>query len=255
MNIFLSNDDGYFSEGILLLAKELSKDHQVTIVAPNKPQSAAGHALTMHKPLRVKYYPDLSEQYGAEVYSCSGKPADCVTIGIIEIMKERPDLVISGINNGANLATDIVYSGTVSAAMEAAMMGYKSIAASINEFNPKHMDTAVQVIAKVVKQYPIDQMDNNFVLNVNVPDIPGEKIKGIRVAPQGKIVYNDIVTKGNDPFGNDFYWIGGTKPTISEPGCDADMVKQGYVTVTPLTFMMTDLDKMDRVKSIFDEIE
>ena len=136
MNILLVNDDGYFSQGILPFARALSAKHKVTIVAPHKPQSAAGHAITMHKPLRVKRFEELGEEYGCDIYSCSGKPADCVILGIFEVLEERPDLVISGINFGANLGTDVIYSGTVSGALEAAMMGYPAIAVSLHSFNP-----------------------------------------------------------------------------------------------------------------------
>lgn len=255
MNIFLTNDDGYFSDGILSLARALSNNHRVTIVAPHKPQSAAAHALTMHKPLRIKYFQEISRECGAEVYSCSGKPADCVTIGILEVMKDnKPDLVISGINNGGNLATDVAYSGTVSGALEAAMMGYTAIAASVNSYEPKHMDTGVRVVSRLVAQYPFENMDNSYVLNVNIPDIAYDEIKGMTVVKQGKIRYHDIVTKGMDPFGNVFYWIGGTNPTVGDMDCDAGMIKNGYVTITPLTYMVTATDKMTLVEAAIKEM-
>ena len=238
MNIFITNDDGYLSYGILGLAEVLAKKHRVTIVAPHNPQSGAGHALTMHKPLRIKYFPELSEKHHTKVYSCSGKPADCAKIGIDEVIKQKPDLVLSGINLGANLGTDVIYSGTVSGALEAAMMGYRAMAVSLDDYEGKHMDTAIRFIAEFIEKYPIDTMVKDYILNINIPAVPYEDLKGIKVASLGEVKYENDITKGVDPFGNDYYWIGGRKliPTPGEK--DVNFIKQGYVTVTPVSFMM-----------------
>ena len=254
MNIFLVNDDGYFSQGILSLAKALAKKHSVTVVAPHKPQSAAGHALTMHKPLRVKYFEALSREYGAEIYSCSGKPADCVILGIFEVLKERPDLVISGINFGANLGTDVIYSGTVSGALEAAMIGHHAIAASLNSFDPAFMDTAVRFLTDFVERYPVQAIGPEYALNINVPAVPYDDIQGIKVATQGVITYADIVTKRTDPFGMDYYWIGGTKAEIPKGNDDANLIEKGFVTVTPVSYMMTAKDQMKTVEDAIDSL-
>jgi len=240
MRIFLTNDDGYLSYGILGLAEKLSKKHDVTVVAPHNPQSAAGHALTLHKPLWIKHFDDLTKKHGAEIFSCSGKPADCTTLGVDEVLKERPDLVISGINIGGNLGTDIIYSGTVSGALEAAMKGYKAIAVSLNSFELDNMDTAIQFIDEFVDYYPVETIGKEHILNINVPNLPYSELKGIKVVEQGITSYSDTVTKGKDPFGNDFYWIGGKKEKAEEGMRDVNAIDMGYVTLTPITYMMTD---------------
>ncbi len=238
MNIFLTNDDGYLSYGILGLAEKLSEKHNVTVVAPHNPQSGAGHALTMHKPLRIKHFSDLSEKHQIAVYSCSGKPADCAKIGIDKVIKEKPDLVLSGINLGANLGTDVIYSGTVSGALEAAMMGYRAMAVSLDNYEGQHMDTAIRFIAEFIEKYPIDTMVKDYILNINVPAVAFEDIKGIKVASLGEVRYENDITVGIDPFGNDYYWIGGRKLLPLPGDKDVNFIKEGFVTVTPVSFMM-----------------
>ncbi len=238
MNIFITNDDGYLSEGILGLAEKLAEKHTVTVVAPHNPQSGAGHALTMHKPLRIKHFKDLSEKHKAKVFSCSGKPADCAKIGIEEVIQGKPDLVLSGINIGANLGTDVVYSGTVSGALEAAMMGYRAMAVSLDGNDLTYMDTAIRFISEFIEKYPISTMVKNYILNINIPALPFDELKGIKVASLGEVRYENDITRGVDPFGNEYFWIGGHK-LLPEPGNkDVNYIKEGFVTVTPVSYMM-----------------
>ena len=254
MNIFMTNDDGFDSPLLLGLAKTLSKNHSITIVAPSNPQSGASHSLTMHKPLRVKYCEELSKKTNTKIYSCSGKPADCVKLGLDEIVEYKPDLVISGINSGGNLGTDVLYSGTVQAALEGAFMGIKSIATSYDSFEYDHMDSAIRYIAEFIEKYPLDTIKENNILNLNVPNCAYEDIKGIKVADLGTVVYSDIVTKSKDPFGRDFYWIGGTlqKPTTGQK--DSNYIKQGYATLTPITYIISDKDSFEQTRQNVEKI-
>jgi len=250
----MTNDDGYDSPLLLGLAKALSKKHNITIVAPSNPQSGASHSLTMHKPLRIKFYDHLSKQTGVNVYSCSGKPADCVKLGVDEVIDFKPDLVISGINIGGNLGTDVLYSGTVAAALEGAFMGIKSIATSLDSFKLDNMDTAIRYISEFVEKYPIDTIKDNNILNLNVPNVPYENIKGIKVADLGIVEYSDIVTKSIDPFGREFYWIGGTLLQPKEGQKDSNLIKQGYATLTPITFFISDKESFDQTQKNLEEI-
>ena len=251
MKIFMTNDDGFDSPLLLGLAKALSNKHEITIVAPQNPQSGAGHSLTMHKPLRMKHYADLSKSTGAVIYSCSGKPADCVKLGLEEIMDSSPDLLVSGINSGGNLGTDVLYSGTVAAALEGAFSGIKSIATSLDSFKLDNMKSAIRYISEFIEKYPINTIKKNTILNLNVPNVPYEDIRGIRVVDLGMVNYTDVVTKSIDPFGRDFYWIGGTLLEPAEGQKDSNLIKQGYATLTPITFIISDADSFaDTQKNI-----
>jgi 5'-nucleotidase len=254
MNIFMTNDDGYDSPMLLGLAKVLAPKHDITIVAPHNPQSGAGHSLTMHKPLRIKYFEDLSNDTGAKVYSCSGKPADCVKLGLDAIADKTPDLLISGINIGGNLGTDVLYSGTVAAALEGAFMGITSLATSLDSFELDHMDTAIKYVAEFIEKYPLDTIKKNTILNLNVPNIAYADIKGLKVVDLGIVKYTDIIAKGVDQWGRDFYWIGGQQLKQSAEKTDAYLVKQGYATLTPLTFIISDKTSMDDVTKTVESI-
>lgn len=237
MKILISNDDGIESSGILELAKALSSVGEVTVVAPHRERSTAGHSLTLHKPLRI-------HKLAEGLYSTSGTPADCVYLGVREILKEKPDIVVSGINRGANLGTDIYYSGTVAAAREAALIGIKSYAFSLVDMQqicpdaePRDYDFkmaagfAKSVVEKTL-QVPFPQYS---VLNVNIPNIPADQVRGIRSARQAVRFYGEDVQQGQDPRGRAYYWIGGVYEKFH--GCgetDCDFVKDGWVVTTPL---------------------
>src|SRR3990167_8055282 len=200
--ILVSNDDGVHSEGIKRLAHALRALGEVIVVAPDGEQNAASHAITLHKPLRVTRLAD-------DVFSTSGTPTDCINLGVITIMKERPALIVSGINKGENLADDVTYSGTVSAAMEGALLGINSIAISLATKVDFNFDAA-SYYSKIIANYVLEKrLPEDTVLNVNIPNLPVEKIKGVLVTRQAKRVYGEPVVEKVDPSGKKYYWIGG----------------------------------------------
>ncbi len=247
MRILISNDDGINSRGIAVLAKALSAIGDVTIVAPLTEQSAVGHAITMKVPLRVyKHFRD-GKFYG---YAVEGTPADCVKMGIRNILKEKPDIVVSGINQGSNTAVNIIYSGTVSAAREAAIMDVPAIAISVTSHDPKNYDFAGKVAVHLVKLVLEKGLTPQTCLNVNVPDLPEEKIAGILLTKQGKSKWDDIYEERTDPYGKKYYWLTG-KMTDDDKTLDRDQfaVLNNYVAVTPIHFDLTDYKTYEEMKN------
>jgi len=246
MKILLANDDGIYSEGIYALYKELSKIADVTVVAPITEQSAVGHAITITDPLRVTEFYKFGEFFG---YGIKGSPADCVKIAVSDIMKEKPDLVVSGINHGANLATNVIYSGTVSAATEGAMLGIRSIAVSLCT-KDKFDFTPSAEIGRYFAEYMYgSSLPDNTVLNINVPKLSKEDIKGWRFAKQGNSRFLDTFAKREDPRGGYYYWLVGEKKEMDITlDTDEYMVENGFVSVTPLMFDMTDHRMYDQLK-------
>lgn len=247
MKILVSNDDGIDSLGISVLVKSLKEIADVTVVAPQYEQSAVGHAITMKIPLRVTPYYKNGDFFG---YAVDGTPADCVKMGIRNIMKEPPDLVISGINNGSNTAINIIYSGTVSAAREAAIMDVPSFAISVTNHIPKNFSYA----AKLAKQLALKMKSNilplGTMLNVNVPDVPEQEIAGIILTKQGKSKWDDIYEERKDPYDRGYYWLTGK---LLEVDTDADIdqvaIRKNYVSISPIHFDLTDYDTFDKMKS------
>ncbi len=245
MRILISNDDGVHAPGILALQKYLSRIADAVVVAPLEEKSTTGHSLTLHKPLRLL-------PFGEKRYAVTGSPADCVYLGIREVMKGTPDLVVSGINRGANLGQDVYYSGTVSAAREACILGIPSLAVSLDvDFFrsapdvPAHYDsaarTALQVIKKLSKQGKRFGMPKHTLLNLNVPDLPFKELKGIRLARQGFRFYTGNVLRRKDHRGRDYFWVGGSYEGYHEDeGTDCDWVGRGYSSLTPLKLDSTD---------------
>ena len=249
MKILISNDDGIESPGIQALAKAAGKLGEVFVVAPDRERSTSGHSLTLHKPVRISRVRDHQ-------YSTSGSPADCIYLGVREVMKEAPDLILSGINSGANLGTDVHYSGTVAAAREGALMNIPSYAFSIVDI--PQMSPKVQVrracnfeeIAKIAVRTLEKTLKVTFpphtLLNVNIANLPIDQIRGVRVTRQGFRYYSLEVTKRQDPRGRDYYWIGGSyigfeKSDVS----DCHAVEEGFVAITPITIDCTDQDLHD----------
>lgn len=247
MKILVSNDDGIESKGIEALVKSLSEIADVTVVAPAKEQSAVGHAITMQIPLRIlKTYKD-GEFFG---YAVNGTPADCVKIGVRNIMDEKPDLMISGINHGSNTAINIIYSGTVSAAREAAIMDIPSIAISVTN----HEVNDFAFAAKVAKLLALDISGKDLplgtLLNVNVPDVPEDKIAGILLTRQGKSKWDDIYEQRVDPSGRDYYWLKGNLLEVdNDIETDQAAIKNKFVSVSPIHFDLTDYDTFEKMKS------
>ncbi|MCX7797247.1 MAG: 5'/3'-nucleotidase SurE [Melioribacter sp.] len=247
MKILITNDDGIDSKGIAVLAEEMKKVGEVTVVAPRTEQSAVGHAITMKIPLRVTEYYKNGDFFG---YAVEGTPADCVKIGIRNIMKTPPDIVISGINHGSNTAINIIYSGTVSAAREAAIMDIPSIAVSVTNHEAKNFDFAAKISRLLTILTLKNGLPNGTLLNVNVPDIPEEKIAGILLTKQGKSKWEDIYEERIDPYGKKYYWLTGTlTETDNDLETDQYAIKNNYVSISPIHFDLTDYNTFKTMKS------
>lgn len=250
MRILLSNDDGVHAPGLHILYKELSKLGQVKVVAPLEEKSTTGHSLTLHKPLRlIPMRPDF--------YGVSGSPADCVYVGIKQVWKRMPDIVVSGINRGANLGQDVYYSGTVSAAREGCMLGIPSFAVSLHvDFGSKRQEdklnypAAAKSAAKIIQEFlKTKKMPKHTMLNINVPDVPLSKIKGVEYARQGFRHYSGSVVKRTDHRGKDYFWVGGQYLGFEpDPETDCTAVDKGYIAVTPLKLDVTDMSFLAELK-------
>ncbi len=247
MKILVTNDDGIYSPGISALTKSLNEIGEVTVVAPLQEQSAVGHAITMQIPLRVTEAYKNGDFFG---YAVSGTPADCVKIGIRNIMKEPPDLVVSGINHGSNTAINIIYSGTVSAAREAAIMDVPSMAVSVTNHAAKDFRFAAKVSKLLAKEIVGKDIPLGTLLNVNVPDVPEENIAGILLTKQGKSKWDDIYELRTDPYGKNYYWLTGNLMEIdSEIDIDQVAIKKNYVSVSPIHFDLTDYETFGKMKN------
>jgi 5'-nucleotidase len=238
LKILISNDDGIDSPGIAALAKEMKKIGDVTVIAPRTEQSAVGHAITMKIPLRITEYYKNGDFFG---YAIDGTPADCLKIGIRNILKTRPDIVLSGINNGSNTAINIIYSGTVSAAREAAIMDLPAIAISQTSHDAKDFSYSARIASELTKQVLKRGLPNGTLLNVNVPNLPAEEIAGILVTKQGKSKWDDVYEERIDPYGKKYYWLTGSlMETDDKLETDQFAIKNNFVSITPVHFDLTD---------------
>lgn len=243
----MTNDDGIYSAGIETLVVALKEIGEVVVVAPSEEQSAVGHGITMKYPLRVTNYYKNGDFFG---YAVEGTPADCVKMGIRNIMGESPDLVISGINHGSNTAINIIYSGTVSAAREAAIMDVPAIAISITSHEAKDFKFAGEVATLIAQKVVEHGLPRGTLLNVNVPNYPEDEIAGILVTEQSKAKWDDIYEKRTDPFGKDYYWLTGRLVEVeNEQKSDQLAIRNKYVSVTPIHFDLTDYDTLEKMKS------
>ncbi|MDO4564329.1 MAG: 5'/3'-nucleotidase SurE [Clostridia bacterium] len=236
MNILLCNDDGIDAIGIRTLINALAPCHRVCVVAPAVQQSAVSKALTLYSPLRAerRLLPDHPE---IEAYAVMGTPVDCIRLGLGNLIKEGPDMVISGINIGPNLGTDTLYSGTCAAAQEASLYGLNSIALSCRSFNPKHMETSAMIGLRMAAYAAGRPLPFGAYYNVNVPDLPYESLLGIKLTQLGILRYEDEYIRRTDTIGRDYYWA--PRQKLSElDGADTDerWIAEGYVTVTPLSY-------------------
>jgi 5'-nucleotidase len=247
LKILVTNDDGIDSAGIAALQKALSEIGEVTVVAPRQEQSAVGHGITMQIPLRVTEYYKDGIFFG---YAVDGTPADCIKMGMRNIMKENPDLVVSGINHGSNTAINIIYSGTVSGAREAAIMDVPSIAISVTNHRVKDFAYAGEIAKMLAVKIKEHGLPKGTLLNVNVPDIPREEIAGILVTQQGKSKWDDVYEKRTDPYGRDYYWLTGRMMEVdTDIKFDQVAIKKKFVTVTPIHFDLTDYETYENMKS------
>jgi 5'-nucleotidase len=232
--ILVANDDGVHSEGLKRLADALRAIGEVTVVAPDGEQNAASHAITLHKPLRVSQLAD-------GVFGTSGTPTDCINLGVISILKERPALVVSGINKGENLADDVTYSGTVSAAMEGTLLGIPSIAVSQSGDETFRFEAAAEIAAKLAAWVLERGLPPDTLLNVNVPDLAPSELRGMKITRLGRRSYDaNTIIENVDPRGRKYYWIGGNRVCGSlDEGTDFGAVRAGYVSVTPIHLDLT----------------
>lgn len=241
MKILISNDDGYMAKGIRTLARSLAGLGDITVVAPDRNRSGASNSLTLENPLRL----DLMDD---GVYRVEGTPTDCVHLAITGLLEDEPDMVVSGINAGANLGDDVLYSGTVAAAMEGRFLGLPAIAISLTSFEGKHYETAGWVAQQLVERLKAVSLPADTILNVNVPDLPIEKITGFETTRLGHRHRAEPVIREFDPRGRPMFWIG---PAGAEqdagPGTDFDAIRRGAVSVTPLQIDLTRYDAMDSV--------
>lgn len=229
--ILLTNDDGIHSRGIKALQEALQPLGKIIVIAPERDNSAGSHSLTMHRPLKV-------QQLEEDVYTVDGTPTDCVAIGLKKLLSKPPDLLISGINSGANLGDDISYSGTVSAAIEATMYGIPSIAISVGGAPPLHFEGAMQVAACMAKKVLDNKLPEKTLLNINVPS--GKTYNKIQITKQGRRLWHDAIQETLDPWGNTRYWIGGGTP-LADPQQDTDVYvfASGNVSITPIQLDLT----------------
>jgi 5'-nucleotidase len=237
--ILVTNDDGYFSEGIIALTAALKMIGDVTVVAPASEQSATAHSLTLTRPLRVRR---IDERH----YSIDGTPTDCVTLALTKIMDERPEIVVSGINHGANLGDDVTYSGTVAGALEASIFKLPGIAVSLTSRDGDFTEAA-KFAADLTLQVLKEGLPEGTILNVNIP--PGE-IRGARLTHQGIKIAHVHIIEGVDPRGRNYYWIGEQEVSWKlDPGSDYETVQEGLVSITPLRTDMTDYRTLESLRS------
>ena len=233
MHILVSNDDGYQAPGLLRLVATLSELAEITVVAPDRDRSGASNSLSLKNPLYVT-------QHDNGFYSVEGTPTDCVHVAITGLLDQEPDMVVSGINSGANLGDDVIYSGTVAAAMEGRFLGLPAIAISQNALCPAHFDTAARVAVWLVRRLRERPLPPDTILNVNVPDLPWERLAGFQATRLGHRHKSEPVIKSIDPRGRTIYWVGPSGPEQDAgPGTDFHAVHAGRVSITPLQVDLT----------------
>jgi len=246
--ILVTNDDGITSKGIFSLIEVAKEFGDVLVVAPDKPQSATGHSITIHHPLRLN---KLVGFEGVEAYSCSGTPVDCVKLAIYEILNGKPDLLLSGINHGENTSTNVLYSGTMSAAVEGAMENIPSIGLSLANFSvDADFSTSKWAARKIIAKSLEKGIPEHTCLNVNIPDILLDDIKGIRVCRQAHAFWADRFDKRNDQFGKTYFWLTGEFSNHdTHEDTDLTAMKNGFISVVPTHFDMTAYQVMDELKN------
>jgi 5'-nucleotidase len=243
MHILVSNDDGIIAPGIGLLADVCQSVGQVTVVAPDREQSGTSHSLTMHRPIRAAPRPD-----GA--YQVDGTPTDCVLLALGGLLPERPSFVFSGVNHGPNMGADVLYSGTVAAAMEGVNLGVPGVAISFTGQSPETLATYRDILTGLVKRIvAVTDFPPETILNINLPDRPASEVKGLRITQLGSRFFSESLTRMKDPWGREIFWIGGG--TVTWTGgeqSDHRAVAEGYISLTPLHMDLTDYDLIETVR-------
>lgn len=246
MRILLTNDDGIFAKGIEALYLALIEKNEVIVVAPETEQSAVGHAITFLNPLRIKPVRRNGHFFG---YALNGTPADCVKIALTELIKPAPDVVVSGINAGANVGVNVIYSGTVSAATEAAVLGVPSVAVSMDSFDTSDFSAATRFIPKVLDRIMEHGLPRGVSLNINVPNVPWEKVKGVMVTHQGTMRCVEMYDQRIDPRKNVYYWLCNSAVVAdNDPCADSSALSRDYISLTPIHHDLTDYAMLERLK-------
>ncbi len=246
MKLLISNDDGIFAPGIRALANTLAEaGHDISVVCPDRERSATGHGLTLHDPIRAEVV-ESGFHPAVKAWACSGTPSDCVKLGLWALLDSKPDYVLSGINQGSNLGTDVLYSGTVSAAMEGVIEGIPGIAFSLTSFACREFAPAAKFAQQLMEQLAENPLPQLMLLNVNVPPVPWEAIAGVAITRQGVRRYFDVFEKRTDPRGKTYYWLTGELQEELEPAphpfippdieTDVQAIRNNFITVTPLQF-------------------
>ncbi|MDZ7736106.1 MAG: 5'/3'-nucleotidase SurE [Gammaproteobacteria bacterium] len=249
MHFLLSNDDGYQSEGLAHLAQAVASFGRVTVVAPDRDRSGASNSLTLDQPIRPLQAPNGFTYV-------NGTPTDCVHLAITGLLENDPDMVISGINHGANLGDDVLYSGTVAAAMEGRFLGVPAMAVSLVGETPVHYETAVQVVMQLISQLQKRPLTTDMLLNVNIPDRPYDELQGMEITRLGHRHKSEPALRTKDPRGRDVFWVGpvGTEEDAG-PGTDFHAVRQGFVSITPMQVDLTRYNSMDALAAWLSELE
>ncbi len=243
MRILITNDDGINARGLHFLAGVSRRVGDVHVVAPDREQSGASHSLTLHRPLRLTHRDD-----GA--YHVDGTPTDCVLLALGVLLRERPDFVLSGVNHGPNMGEDVLYSGTVAAAMEGLSLGIPGVAVSLAGGDIDLLETQEEWLERLVTRIVnVSDFPEETLLNVNLPPIPGDEIRGIRTTTLGNRVYSESLVETSDPWGRTVYWIGGGQASWSgREDCDFRVVQEGYISVTPLHLDLTNYRLLEDVR-------
>jgi len=249
VRILLTNDDGIDAPGIKALYRELTQIGDVTVVAPLIEMSAVGHAITLSNPLRVRHI-DKSDGAGITGYAVDGTPADCVKIAYWALLKTAPEIVVSGINLGGNTGINTIYSGTVSAATEGAILDLPAFAISLATYRNPDFSYAAKFARELIPVVMRNRLPRGVFLNVNVPPVPGDKIKGVSVTRQGRALFEEKFDKRVDPHGNTYYWLTGQKVNV-ETSTDADdaAINESMVSITPVHYDLTHYDSLDFIRS------
>ena len=246
MNILITNDDGIHAPGIYQLKKALEKIAQVIVIAPETEQSAVGHAITLSDPLRVSSVEKENDFFG---YSVNGTPADCVKLALSCLLEKKPDLVVSGINMGANTAMNIIYSGTVSAAAEAVIMGVPGLAISLTSFHKSEFEFSKRIAVQLAEKIYKNGLPDGTLLNVNVPPVKPDEIDGIVITRQGRGRYEEFFDKRIDPMNRTYYWLSGKRKILdSDNDVDDVVIGQNKVSVTPIRYDLTDMSMLEELK-------
>ncbi len=251
MHILVTNDDGVNAPGLLALAQAMRPLGRVSVLAPEHNWSASGHVKTLHRPLRVR---EARLSDGAPALACDGAPSDCVALAVMGLLEQPVDMVVSGINPNANLGHDVTYSGTVTAAMEAAITGLPALAVSLDTpyelAEPPDYSAAAEAAGRVAAAVQANGLPKGVCLNINVPYLPVSEIRGFAVTRQGLRIYRDALVKRLDPRGRPYYWIGGEAPTgVPDEGTDFGALVSGFVSITPIQLDLTAYPAIDAMQS------